>query len=120
MSKKEKHTHKLKRHKYTNGTTIFFCILGCSFKIEAALAVGHKTICHECGSEFTLNEKTIRMLRPHCSSCGRTRIKGPDGKFRVIPKSYLTINVSDEIANDTVTELKDRLAAVVPMIDEDL
>lgn len=64
-----KHIHKFKRHTYTNGEQVFFCVLDCKFKINVGLAIGKVTICNRCGKEFALNENSIRLAKPHCTAC---------------------------------------------------
>jgi len=73
MLDKIKHTHKLKRLKYKSGVSVFFCVLDCNFKISVPLALGKKTICWRCGEEFLMNEYSIRLVRPHCSSCHKSK-----------------------------------------------
>lgn len=71
----QKHTHKLRKVKYKSGNSTFFCVLDCSFKINPALALGKKTICWRCGEEFFLNEYSIRLTKPHCSRCHKSKDK---------------------------------------------
>jgi len=71
----EKHVHKLKRHRFKSGNEVYFCTLDCNYKISPALAVGKKTICHRCGEVFTMNEYSIRLARPHCDKCHKSKIQ---------------------------------------------
>jgi len=65
-----KHIHKLKRHKYSNGEEVYFCMLPrCRFKVITAMALGEESICHRCDKPFIMNEITIRLSKPHCSLC---------------------------------------------------
>lgn len=73
--KKEKHTHRLKRHKYNNGTIVYFCTLDCNFKIDPKLAIGKLSVCNRCGEPFYLTEYSITLKEPHCGKChGRNKI----------------------------------------------
>ena len=99
---KEKHIHKLRRHKYKTGNIIYFCVLDCSFKVAPALAIGKTTICWICGQPFSMNEYTIRLAKPHCTNCHKPK----DGKiFIPIPEDAM----SDD--TDVIDSLKNRLAA---------
>lgn len=116
----EGHLHKLKRHKYKNGTQVFFCSNNCNFKVETALALGKITLCNICSEPFKMTELTCRMVRPHCSSCGRVRVKTEDGSFKLISKNQMKL-VAEGLASNTIQSLKSRLAAVVTIEkDEDI
>lgn len=74
MVEKKKHTHKLKKVKYKSGNQVLFCVLeDCSFKINPALALGKKSICWRCDKEFNLNEYSIRLVKPHCEECHKSK-----------------------------------------------
>lgn len=122
--KTDNHVHKLKRHTYKGGTQVYFCILDCPFKIEAPFALGKQTICHICGEEFTMNEYSVKLSRPHCKACGRMRVKEPDGSLRFVNKSRANEAIT-EMNEVAVSSLRDRLSKVVmidpePVIDEDI
>lgn len=68
-----KHTHKLKRHRFKSGSSVFFCALDCTFKISPALAEGKKSICWRCGEEFIMSEYSIRLAKPHCEACHKSK-----------------------------------------------
>jgi len=115
----QKHTHKLRRHIYKTGATIFFCCLpDCHFKIDAALAIGKKTLCFLCGSEFILDEYTYKLMKPSCNNCRKMKIKGPDGKGHFVRKSNIPIIAS--IAEDETENLKARLENATGKGEEDI
>lgn len=68
-----KHIHKLKRVKYKTGNTVFFCTLDCPFKVSSSLVLGKKTICWRCGESFSMNEYSLRLVKPHCESCHKSK-----------------------------------------------
>ncbi len=73
MSKKN-HTHKLRRLTYKTGNSVYFCTLpDCYFKIATKLSLGKKSICHRCGSEFVMNDYSIRLAKPHCDKCHKSK-----------------------------------------------
>jgi hypothetical protein len=119
-----KHIHKLKKHTYKKtGMSVFFCTLpDCSYKVEYQFSLGKEALCNICGDPFLMNEYTLKLIRPHCNNCGRTEVKGPDGRKRYVRK--LNTNVLAGVALDETTSLKDRLAKVtiapMPVEDEDL
>lgn len=74
MSKHE-HIHKLKRHVYGTGRAIFYCVLDCEFKTAVPLALGKKTTCWRCGKPFNMNEYSLRLVKPHCMECKKTKME---------------------------------------------
>lgn len=73
-SKTKKHIHKLKRHRFGSGNTIYFCTLpDCSYKIKQPLALGKESICNRCGNAFIMNEYSIRLAKPHCTDCHKSK-----------------------------------------------
>lgn len=116
----EKHVHKLRRHKYPNGTKVFFCTLDCNFKIESALALGKIVLCNICGEPFSMNEYSCKLAKPHCNSCGKMKITDGDGNAKFINKGRPQAALAD-LATNSVTSLKERLGRVVTMEkDEDI
>lgn len=76
---KTQHTHKFKRLKYKSGNITFFCTLpDCTVKINPQLALGKRSICWRCGSDFILNEYALRLAKPHCPSCHKPKHGGID------------------------------------------
>lgn len=74
MTKTEKHVHKFKRLRYKSGNEIFFCALpDCSVKINPALALGKRSICWRCGESFIMNEYSLRLAKPHCEGCHKSK-----------------------------------------------
>lgn len=85
MSKAPNHICKFKRLKYKTGNTIFFCTLpDCNKKISIALALGKKCICWRCDTPFIMNEYSLRLAKPHCDDCHKSKaiiIDNPDRTF---------------------------------------
>ena len=71
---KTPHIHRLKRHRYKNGTPVFFCTLdNCNFKIGIEFSLGKSNICWRCGSSFEMNSYSIRLAKPHCPNCHKVK-----------------------------------------------
>ena len=115
-----KHTHRLKRHRYTTGSTVYFCTLpDCHFKIECVMALGKKSICNLCGNEFIMTEYTIKLAKPHCDNCSKIKVSSADGKKRYIRRDSLPVMAS--LANESANDLRSRLDnAIKPVTDEDI
>ena len=112
------HIHKLRRHRYSNGTKVFFCTQDCNFKIETALALGKTVLCNICNEPFTMNEYSCKLAKPHCTKCGRQAVKTEDGKLKFINKGRPVAAIA-EIAQDKVSSLRERLGKVVTMERDD-
>ena len=114
-----KHTHKLKRHKYKSGNYVYFCTLpDCNYKVDVPLALGKRTICNLCNSEFIINEYTIKLALPHCESCSKVRITNLDGKHQYVHKSR--IRLMENIANENVEDLRSRLESITVSAEDDI
>ena len=115
------HIHKLKKHKYKNGTTVFFCVNDCTFKIECELAVGKRVLCNICNEPFIMNEASVKLARPHCPGCGKRLVKLPDGKRSYVNKNTSRL-IAKDMADNKVSDLRTRLSSVVQMEakDEDI
>src|SRR3970282_99899 len=108
MAKAISHRHKLKKHRYPNGTAIFFCILpDCHFKVEAALALGKEVLCNQCNEPFLMNEYTIKLTKPHCLNCGKIAVKTSSGRNIYVNKR--APKILTEIAANDVNNLRSRL-----------
>ena len=120
MAKVEKHVHRLKRHTYKSGNSIYFCTLSdCLFKVDVALAFGKTALCNLCNKEFTMNEYQCKLNRPHCDGCSKKKIKGADGKNHFVRPT--TLPVLSTVANENNEDLRSRLNSVVsPTVDEDI
>ena len=110
------HVHKLRRHKYPNGSKVYFCTLDCSFKIDRALALGKRTICNICGDEFIMNEYSLKLAKPHCTNCGKMKII-IDGETKFVSKGRPQTAIVD-LAKNTISSLQERLGKVV-IIEKD-
>jgi molybdenum cofactor biosynthesis enzyme MoaA len=116
---KIEHVHKLRRHRYSNGTKVYFCTLDCNYKIEAALALGKKSICNTCHDEFIMNEYSCKLAKPHCTRCGKMKVT-VDGEVKFINKLRPNAALA-EIAKGSTNSLRERLGKVVMMEkDEDI
>lgn len=102
-----KHTHKLKRLTYSNGESIYFCVLDCNYKIKVQLALGKNTVCWRCGREFPINEYSIRLAKPTCTSCKKVKEESNDTtpKIQIPTDDLLTrfrkvLDINDEETTD--------------------
>jgi|SRR5579863_329198 len=109
---KIQHTHKLKRLRYKSGNEVFFCTLpDCSFKSNIALALGKRSLCWRCGSEFLMDEYSLRLAKPHCPACHR-------------PKNLQELSISEEVLEPTILvsngslSLSERLAQTIKNASE--
>jgi hypothetical protein len=97
---------------------VYFCTLeDCHFKIETALALGKRVICNLCGDEFVMSEYHIKLARPHCDSCSKTKVRGSDGQNHYIRKT--NIQLLDSVAESTTDNLRSRLDLVAGMVSEE-
>lgn len=113
------HKHRLKKHKYPNGTAIYFCTLDCNFKVEAALALGKEVLCNICNEPFIMNEASLKLAKPHCINCGKIGVKDADGKTRYVNKRKADTKILQTVAADTTNELKERLQGTIRNLNED-
>lgn len=118
MKRQQSHLHRLRKHKYSTGTSVYFCTLpDCHYKIEVPLALGKRTMCNICGIEFIMNEYTLRLIKPHCADCGKVRVKDAEGRNRYVKK--VTSRVLANVATDTSQDLRSRLDSTTNAILED-
>lgn len=112
---KVKHVHKLKKHNYKTGVSIFFCILpDCHYKVETALVLGKECLCNICSQPFIMNEITIKLTRPHCINCGKTKVVDENGNARYVDKAKLQQQkVLSLVAEKDVTSLRSRLTSLI-------
>lgn len=110
----QKHVHKLKRHKYKTGVMMFFCTLNCDYRIEAPFALGKQSLCNICFNPFTMTEYALKLVRPHCSACGRKEVKDSNGKKHYITRvqNQTVLSSSFQNAEDTTADLRSRLSAI--------
>ena len=94
---KTQHIHKYKRLTYKSGNAIFFCALPeCNQKINIALALGKRSLCWRCGEPFIMSEYSLRLAKPHCDACHKSKkiditvdeIINPDGSVAYGPERY--------------------------------
>lgn len=71
---KQKHVHKLLRHKFKTGNIVYFCVEDCNYKCSPALALGKTVICWRCGESFRMNDYSVRLAKPHCETCHAPKI----------------------------------------------
>ena len=80
MSKKKPHAHRLRRHTYKTGTSVYFCTLpDCYFKVECEAMLGKPALCNLCGDEFVMNEYHLKLKKPHCAKCNKIKVTRSDG-----------------------------------------
>lgn len=77
MPRKNQHVHRYERVILgKNGYTVFRCNLpDCSHYIAQHLAKGKLSICNRCGGEFILDTRAMKLEKPHCTDCIKTRKK---------------------------------------------
>ena len=120
MPRIQSHTHKLKRHTYrSTGSKVFFCVLDCGFKVDQGLALGKKTICWRCGSETSINEYSIRLAKPICMSCKKTKVEtksqvtGPTVEILVQSVAAIeTNNLSDRLKKLTFAPAAEKIEEI--------
>ena len=81
---------------------MFFCTLpDCDYKVAVKLALGKRCICNRCDKPFILNEYSIRLVKPHCDECHKSK----DGKLAIKTSEFLSKPMTlDEIIEDQLTE----------------
>lgn len=119
MSKVRDHIHRLKRTTYSNGTKVYFCTNDCSYKLEVPFALGKIVECNLCEQPFKMNEYSIKLAKPHCNDCGKIQGKDPVTGKRTFKSKNQPIEAMSEIADTSVSSLKDRLGKVVMMEKEE-
>lgn len=112
-----KHIHKFRRHTYEKTkNSVFFCTLpNCHFKLEVPLAIGKESLCNICGEPFLMNERSLKLKKPHCNRCGRRRVTDENGRTYYVPVQR-EVTVNAEVAEEVTDDLKSRLKTVI--IDE--
>lgn len=115
----EEHVHKFKRHTFRGGRQVYFCVLDCNYQVDAAFALGKQSICHICGNEFTMNEYSVKLARPHCKNCGKMRVKEVDGTSRFVNKARASEAIA-EMNENRVESLRDRMSKVIVMDKEEI
>ena len=111
-AKEPKHVHKYKRLTYKTGSSIFFCTLpDCTNKIKTPLALGKSSLCWRCGEVFIINEYSIRLAKPHCENCHKSKSD--------IARVHIQ-DLSDETIKQLPTEsLIDRMKRLANSKEED-
>lgn len=74
----EKHVHKLKKHTFKSGNSVYHCVSDCPFKVSVGLALGKRVVCWRCGKIFPMNEYSLRLVKPHCDACKKPKDKLAD------------------------------------------
>jgi len=104
MALKTAHIHKFKRLRYKSGNEIFFCTLpDCNKRINIPLALGKRSICWRCGKDFIMNEYSLRLAKPHCDACHKSK-KDVDISFLNSPLE--TLSLSDRL-NQTLQQAQE-------------
>jgi ribosomal protein S27AE len=115
------HIHKVRRKVYGSGNKVYFCTLpDCYFKIDTGLALGKKFLCNRCGEPFVMNQYSLRLAKPHCEKCHKTKdddvsirtlSEGTIKDRRQIPtRRELDPTVLPEVADATISKLKNKLS----------
>lgn len=85
---KEKHSgsHLYFRIKYPSGAQVFRCRkAGCTHFINSKeLLIGRRAECWRCGKEFTIDEKSALLKKPHCIFCTKGRADKEKEKMDVL------------------------------------
>lgn len=111
----EKHIHKFKRLKYKSGSAIFFCTLpDCHVKTNIVLALGKRNLCWRCGESFIMNEYSLRLAKPHCSNCHKTK-----KEINNVVIGALNERVVTGEDNYKHTSLADRLAQTIQQAQQE-
>lgn len=91
----KKHTHKLKKHRFKSGNETFFCVDDCNYKVTPALALGKTIICWRCGESFKMNDYSLRLVKPHCEMCHKSK----NGKSNDTPIFTPTLDIAPSFAD---------------------
>lgn len=102
--KKSDHIHKLKRHTYKTGHSVYMCILpDCFFKSEPEFMLGKRVICNRCDEPFLMSQYSLRLAKPHCSNCHNSHRKDGHVSVRTLvteqPVELSSINPEFSLAN---------------------
>lgn len=112
---KTSHAHKFRRHTYKTGAKVYFCALpDCSIKMNPSLTLGKRAICWRCEEEFVMSEYSIRLAKPHCDNCHKSK----DMISIPIVVRIDMPNKEIELSNP-ISDLQNRLASLTPK-DEDI
>lgn len=79
MAKKKpaNHTHRYERVVMgKNNYVAFKCNLPtCPHYVSEALVAGKLSICNRCGGTFILDNRAMKLVKPHCIDCVEVKIK---------------------------------------------
>jgi len=107
----EKHVHKFKRVTYRSGNQVFFCALpDCNKKFAVALTLGKRSVCWRCGETFLMSEYSLRLAKPHCEACHKSKKEVP----WVHPPTETEKEASKELLS-----LADRLSQTIQQAQEE-
>jgi len=94
---------------------MFFCTLpDCDYKVAVKLALGKRCICNRCDKPFILNEYSIRLVKPHCDECHKSRNDKPI--ISMTPQQVEMQSVTDKFQ---FPSLADRLSKVTKPVESD-
>lgn len=109
------HIHKLKRHRYKNGTTVFFCTDNCGFKVGCEFSLGKIVRCNRCDEPFKMNEYSVRLAKPHCIKCHNKKSKSDANTMERESRPVIS-----KLAVDSISDLSTRLGSITQIRkDED-
>lgn len=67
------------------------------------MSLGKKVVCWRCGREFSMNEYSIRLAKPHCNDCTKS-------------KTEQALTAEDVVVvtavNDSISSMRERLNAL--------
>lgn len=94
--------------------------MNCPFKVDVPLALGKVVLCHVCDLPFTMNEYSVKLAKPHCTSCGKIQVKDASGKRKFVSKNRMGV-IASEVAQSSADNMKQRLGVVMDkQPDEDI
>jgi late competence protein required for DNA uptake (superfamily II DNA/RNA helicase) len=107
------HIHQLRRKRYKTGQPFFYCIgEDCTFKINADLALNKRTLCNRCGQPFLLTPYSMKLAKPHCENCHKSKSTTSSGNNFLDNFTPGGFTRHEEMTTDG-TNLQERLSAVV-------
>lgn len=112
---KDNHIHKFKRDTYSTGKQFYYCINGCTFKIDVRHSLGKEVLCNSCNKPFKMNEYSIRKASPKCMDCVKRRtikVKDDNHADTVVESSAVirrSIEVEPSIRESSVEDLRKKI-----------
>lgn len=121
------HIHKFKLVKHRNGFNVYFCTLDdCRIKFVSEMALGKTSRCWVCDKPFTMTEKSLRLVKPHCENC-TSRGKRIESTLSTMgnlhpdmptPRQTGVVNDISTPEENITTSLRDRLSKSIERLSE--